>query len=170
MSTMARATRTARWSRAAATAAVFACAVSGATDDAVNTTVIQIRTATFALVINQSSCTATAIFQGRRGAAVPLVALYNRPADNRPLDFEPCVSAAVLPESPNDPGAAASATLRVTAAHGYGTVDLAINASSAPSGHIYFCVKRVSDWRVDSWDRHIQVQSRPLNAASHWQC
>ena len=110
MSTMARATRTARWSRAAATAAVFACAVSGATDDAVNTTVIQIRTATFALVINQSSCTATAIFQGRRRAAVPLVALYNRPADNRPLDFEPCVSAAVLPESPNDPGAAASFT------------------------------------------------------------
>ena len=77
-------------------------------------------------------------------SAVPFISLYNPPADGHDHNFEPCVSAALMADG---------RTIRVVAAHGYGSIDVSYNVSA---GHIYFRVENISNWRADPKERHLQ--------------
>ena len=79
----------------------------------------------------------------RSSSAVPFISLYN-PADGHDHNFEPCVSAALMADG---------RTVRVVAAHGYGSIDVSYNVSA---GHIYFRVENITNWRADPKERHLQ--------------
>ena len=98
---------------------------------------IRISTSSFTIELDGSTCTARLL---DTGTAVPFLSLYNTVADARPQNFEPCVSAQQL-----RPGA-----LRVTAANGYGTVDVTYSACEAAGkgDSVLFGVSNTSGWLV----------------------
>lgn len=108
-------------------------------DDAIN-----ISSSRFSIVISPS-CTAVTTVGNQTSSGVPFVSLYNAPADSNAHNFDPCVSAALLPDG---------RSIRIGAANGYGTVDFATGVSSA--GHLYFRVQNMSSWNADPAERHIQ--------------
>lgn len=74
--------------------------------------------------------------------------LYNRVADNRARNLDPCV--AVAPAAQGDPS-----LLRVVAAHGYGTVDL--QWSTGGAAWVVFELASLSAWNADPTEKHIQM-------------
>ena len=104
-----------------------------------------------------ADCTArtTLLADGRQSALQPLLTLYNRVSDNRPSDLDACVSVRAV-----DTGIAGNATsgvLRVTAAHGAGTVDL---RWVVPRPAAWFTLELLSlaGWvGADPVERHMQL-------------
>ena len=74
----------------------------------------------------------------------PLMHLYNRVADNHTQNLEPCVSAAAVNSS----------TLRITAAHGYGTLELSLTAGT---NWVLFTLGDLSAWRADPVQKHLRI-------------
>jgi hypothetical protein len=105
---------------------------------------IIINASSFSIALDGATCTARLLDSG---TPVPFMSLYNKVADSRPRNFEPCVSARQL-----RPG-----LLRVTAANGYGTVDVSYSACEAggKGASILFGVSDASDWLVPAADRHL---------------
>jgi hypothetical protein len=86
-----------------------------------------------------SDCTVTVtnLRNQARSRVESLAHLYNRVADNHTIDAEPCVSAeAVSPVG----------TVRITAAHGYGHLDLLITKGDK---YILFEISNISAWTAD---------------------
>jgi hypothetical protein len=67
----------------------------------------------------------------------PLVHLYNRVADALPANLDACVAAAAVQPA---------GTVRVTAAHEYGTVDIGI---AAGANWVTFTIVNSSAWHAD---------------------
>ena len=102
--------------------------------------------------------------------AAPLLFLYNRVADNLPADWEGCTAASVLPSTaststhvPDDANAnsndrllmlspSSSGGLRVTAAHGYGTID--VNYTASADGYVTFQLLHLAEWNADPKEKH----------------
>ena len=100
-----------------------------------------------------ANCTAS--ITNRRSNATsapePFVLLYNRVADNQPIDLEPCVSLAAAP---------AAGTFRVGAAHGYGELLVRVEHGSGDHGgdassYLVFELADVSGWRADPEQTHV---------------
>ena len=96
---------------------------------------------------------ATSLRSGAISDHQPLVLLYNRVADNQPADFEPCVSAALLPTASEGDGSPSNGTLRITAAHGYGSVD--ISYYSGKDLWVVFEMADLSLWKADPVETHM---------------
>ena len=107
-------------------------------------TVASVTTGRFTLTIS-SLCKAQLLMPGLPpGDRVPFASLYNPVADARPQNFEACVAAKLL-----RPG-----VLRVSAAHGYGFVDVAFNISRAAQS-VQFRVDDTANWATPRPDAHI---------------
>eukprot|EP01043_Picozoa_sp_COSAG02_P078434 COSAG02_NODE_17652_length_989_cov_0.860674_1_plen_245_part_10 len=103
----------------------------------------------FTISISPETCLATATCTvDDAGTAlvsmpVPFLSFYNRVSDAREENLEGCVS---LTRTEND-------VLRVTAAHGAGSVDISV--SSHPE-HLLFTVKDISSWTgADPVEKHL---------------
>ena len=101
-----------------------------------------------------ANCTAqtTLLADGRVSALQPLVSLYNRVADNNARDLDPCVAAMAVPGQNGQNGQ--SNTVRLTASHGYGSIDLAWKVH--PSW-VTFELSDLSQWHGDPTEKHVQV-------------
>jgi hypothetical protein len=75
----------------------------------------------------------------------PLLLMFNRVADNQEQDWEGCVAAQPL-EQKN--------SFRVSAAHGYGTVDIGITQGAQ---WVSFTLLNLSNWTADPIQRHLQL-------------
>ena len=84
----------------------------------------------------------------------PLIELYNRVADNQAADFDTCVSATLLPAASGPPPVLPSknGTLRITAAHGYGSVDISY---SPGANWVVFEMSDLSLWKADPVEKHM---------------
>jgi hypothetical protein len=85
-----------------------------------------------------------------QGSFVPFLSLFNRIADGREEDFSDCIAVehlASVRDSINSTG-----TLRVTAAHGQGNVDLSYNATAQ---YITFGIHSTSNWNVPADQMHL---------------
>lgn len=84
----------------------------------------------------------------------PLVQLYNKVADNRPTDFDSCVSAtSLLPSVESSAGSTSTnGTLRITAAHGYGSVDINYYPGK---DWVVFELSNLALWKADPVEKHI---------------
>jgi len=114
----------------------------------------------FSLTINGADCTAslavaTSLARGpaaartaARSAPVPFVSLYNRISDGRDVDFAPCAGVALVPAATT----AMAGVLRVTAAHGAGTLELSYTATPT---HLEFGVRSTASWAVPAAQRHL---------------
>ena len=93
-----------------------------------------------------ANCTAqtTLLADGRRSALLPLLTLYNRVDDNLPADNDACVSVS----------RAGDHTLRIVAAHGYGTVDVRWKVSDA---WITWELAALGQWHADPIEKHLQL-------------
>lgn len=116
-----------------------------------NEAAITLATPTFSISINSDTCLATATYSGGGGGApltstpVPFVSFYNRVSDAREENLAGCVSVARTDSS----------TLRVTAAHGAGSVDISV--STHPE-HLLFTVKNISGWTgADPVEKHLAM-------------
>lgn len=87
---------------------------------------------------------ATLLADGRTGGLQPLMLLYNKVADNLPQDSDACVSVAALPNN----------TLRATAAHGYGTLDLQYSVAAS---WVTFELLALDAWTADPREKHVQL-------------
>ena len=74
----------------------------------------------------------------------PLARLYNRVADAHATNLEPCTAAAAM--------SVPAGTVRLTAAHGYGTLDLGVTAGA---NWFTFSVVDMSAWAADPREKHI---------------
>jgi hypothetical protein len=82
-----------------------------------------------------------------------LMFLYNRVSDNQPADFEPCVGAVqLLPSTQLDGTSASNGTLRIAAAHGYGTIDVGYYAGA---NWVVFEVSNLELWKADPKEKHL---------------
>lgn len=72
----------------------------------------------------------------------PLAMLYNKVADAHPVNLDPCISASVVNGN----------TLRLTASHGYGTLDLSVTAGKE---WIVFQIVDLSSWNADPEQKHL---------------
>ena len=93
-----------------------------------------------------ANCTAqtTLAADGRVSNLQPLLTLYNRVADNNDRDLDPCVSAIAV----------GGDTVRVAAAHGYGTVDVRWEVHPA---WVIFELADLSQWHADPAETHISM-------------
>eukprot|EP01045_Picozoa_sp_COSAG04_P000655 COSAG04_NODE_17_length_40288_cov_9.152728_11_plen_1187_part_00 len=92
-----------------------------------------------------ADCTVTVLHKrtGVSSPREPLALMYNRVSDNRDANLEPCVSARALPGSD---------IVRLTAAHGYGSVDLRIQARSK---WVVLELANMSLWHADPTEKHL---------------
>ena len=74
----------------------------------------------------------------------PLLHLYNKIADNHTQNMEPCISARAVNSS----------TLQITAAHGYGTLELTVTAGE---NWALFTLGDLSAWTADPVQKHLRV-------------
>ena len=75
----------------------------------------------------------------------PLAHLYNRVSDNHTTNMEPCVSAQAV---------GSNGTVRITAAHSYGTLDLGITVGE---GWLLFTILDLSGWHADPIQKHLRI-------------
>lgn len=97
------------------------------------------------------SCVVTNLRNKIQSAKQPLVKLYNKVADNQDSDWDACVSAVALPTT-----AAAgnsSSSVRVTAAHGYGSLDIGLTAEE---NWVTLGLLRLDKWTADPAQRHLK--------------
>lgn len=80
----------------------------------------------------------------------PLLHLYNKIADNHTTNMEGCVAAHAVAVDDSGNGG----TLRITAAHGYGTLDLQIKAGA---NWLLFQLGDLSAWEADPVQKHLRV-------------
>lgn len=85
-----------------------------------------------------------------------LLFLYNKVSDNQAADFEPCVGATRLLPSPgvseSDPLQSTNGTLRIAAAHGYGSIDLSYYAGA---DWVVFELSSLALWNADPTEKHL---------------
>jgi hypothetical protein len=81
--------------------------------------------------------------QSLKSIPEPLLTLYNKVADNQESDWDVCTAAT----------APADGTLRITAPHGYGTLDIGFAPFDA---WVTFQLKSIKDWQGDPTQRHIK--------------
>jgi sucrose-6-phosphate hydrolase SacC (GH32 family) len=82
----------------------------------------------------------------------PLLVMYNRVADARPTDWEPCVGASAV----------GNRMLRISAAHAeYGSVDIQYTAAGADAagGWITFKIVDISRWTGDPKQKHLSFNT-----------
>lgn len=79
----------------------------------------------------------------------PLALLYNKVADAHPSNLEPCTAASTV-------DGAANATVRLSAPHGYGTLDLSVTAGPQ---WIVFQIVDLSNWNADPEQKHLVLAS-----------
>jgi hypothetical protein len=86
----------------------------------------------------------------------PLVKLYNRVADNQDSDWDACVSAAALPGTAG--GANGSGSLRITANHSYGTLDIGFAPfhGERAAAWVTFSLIDLTAWKGDPVQRHVK--------------
>ena len=111
-----------------------------------------IRAPGFKLSIALDTCQAVATYTGdgsrqrsRAGTPVPLLSLYNRVADGRPVNLSPCERAEII-------GRSSPLRLRLHAAYGYGSVDVSLQPSSSA---LAFRLENTSGWHADPVERHL---------------
>ena len=73
----------------------------------------------------------------------PLLTLYNKPSDNQDSDWDACTAATAVSDS----------TIRITAAHGYGTLDIGWTAFDS---WVTFELKSLEAWTGDPKQRHLK--------------
>jgi hypothetical protein len=91
-------------------------------------------------------------------ALVPLLFLYNRVADNMAVDTDPCIMAELVADGSAGGGGSAlasSGVVRVTAAHGYGWVDVALTAGSPSLAWVTLELVNMSQWHADPIETHV---------------
>ena len=98
------------------------------------------------VVYSNCSAVATNTRNGRSSVPEPLLLLYNRVADNRPQDWDPCVRATAL----------GNHTVRIFADHGYGSVDIGVVAFPR---WLRFEVLSLTMWHADPVQKHLQFTS-----------
>ena len=117
---------------------------------------IMLRARSFTLAVHESTCMATLHDEanGVSSSPVPFLSLYNRVADARAVNLDPCVSVSVARlHTGRD-------VLRVQAAHGYGSVDIAWNSSGGSASgsplvsHISFRLESIAAWHADPVERY----------------
>ena len=111
---------------------------------------IELKAKHFSLSIDPSTCNATMTLSQARGQPTPFVSLYNRVSDNRPQNMEACVGVSVI----GDVGNPSSQLLRVSAAHGYGSVDVAVDVSASGAA-LTFELGDLRRWDGDPDERHL---------------
>ena len=111
----------------------------------------------YSLLIDPATCNSTMKWHenvrapgATIGTPTPFVSFYNRVSDNRAVNMEACTNVELLEHSSNS--ANTSWLLRVGAAHGYGSVYLAVKASGAV---LNLTVHDLSEWRADPVEKHI---------------
>ena len=92
---------------------------------------------------------ATNTRNGRSSVPEPLLLLYNRVADNRPQDWDPCVRATAL----------GNHTVRIFADHGYGSVDIGVVAFPR---WLRFEVLSLTMWHADPVSVHAALKNPEL--------
>eukprot|EP00937_MAST-01D_sp_MAST-1D-sp2_P002385 g2385.t1 len=126
----------------------------------------------FVLAIDGASCNATMRWKSgtglllpegapTTGTPTPLLSLYNRVSDNRATNMDACTSVSVVaaPASSDrnrsgSDGGNDEVLLRVSAAHGYGYVDVA--AAVAPGGaFVTFTARALGSWTADPTEKHL---------------
>ena len=110
--------------------------------------VLSVSTPHMKLVVS-GDCTVqvTNLRNGIASRVEPLLHLYNRVADNHTQNLEACVSAQQVTVN-------GSSMLRITAAHGYGTLDLEITAGE---NWLLFKLGDLSQWSADPVQKHLRV-------------
>jgi hypothetical protein len=78
-----------------------------------------------------------------QSALEPLLTLYNKVIDNRDTDWDTCTSASAV----------SSNVLRITAPHGYGTIDIGFTAFNE---WVTFELKSLDAWNGDPEQRHLK--------------
>ena len=159
-------------------AGVAGLALAGAGPGAGDAGTIDIVTSQFTIHVDKRTCLATTVWANpcaggpgaggaspptcgaaKTSAAVPFLSLYNKVADAHDANMEPCTTAEELgalsvPRATANHQAGATRTIRVSAAHGYGTVDILVEVSAA--GHVYFKVASLAKWSADPVERHLE--------------
>jgi hypothetical protein len=137
-----------------------AAALSSPASSASSPPPIVLRTPIFSLSLDPGSCQATADYLKHprmTSTAAPFVSFYNRVADNRATNLDSCVSVSVVAAADHQQqqsGVGDELTvLRVTAAHGAGTVDISVRPGPE---HLIFQIENLSNWTgADPVERHI---------------
>eukprot|EP01050_Picozoa_sp_SAG11_P009751 SAG11_NODE_939_length_6468_cov_4.629926_4_plen_1017_part_00 len=95
-----------------------------------------------------ANCSATAINTATNTSSPPgpLLLLFNRVADNRPQDWDVCVSATALDKQ----------TLRVVANHSYGSVDVRVIAGPR---WLTFELLSLERWHADPKQKHLKFNN-----------
>ena len=124
---------------------------------------IVIKTRTFSLSIEPTTCLCTTIYHhstnsGGAGIVsdpVPFLSFYNRVADARDSNLDSCTSASLVSVTGanntninninNNSSGGSSATIRVVAPHSAGSVDITVAAKDG-GPHILFEVASISRW------------------------
>eukprot|EP01052_Picozoa_sp_SAG31_P014233 SAG31_NODE_876_length_11307_cov_3.506781_9_plen_203_part_00 len=129
-------------------AAASAAAAAAAARVPAAAVVAQLQLPHFALRVH-ADCTATVTSTRTNSSSAPepLLQLYNRVADNRPSNLDPCSRADA------QTGRGGKVGLTVTAPHGAGTLDIALSAS-ADRRWVTFELTDLSRWRGDPLQRH----------------
>ena len=109
----------------------------------------------FTLSLDPTTCNATMEWTSSVGAAFrtrqtsepqPFVSLYNKVADAQATNLEACAGVALVSRN------ATAALLRVSARHGYGTLDLSVSVHDAL---VTITVADARAWHADPVERHL---------------
>ena len=110
----------------------------------------------FSLSIDPATCNATMAWRGgiQRfmargvGTPTPFLSLYNKVADNHVQNMEACTGVTLLGIS------GPARLLRVSAAHGYGSIDVTVTVSDSKAV-LTFVAHDLSKWHADPHEKHI---------------
>jgi hypothetical protein len=122
---------------------------------------------------NCTAQTVSLMSDGRRSSLQPIATLYNKVADGQLQDNDKCTAATIVSTSTTD-DVPQTLRLQLTAAHGYGSIDVDVHAgppsstmpsSTMPSSTmsdvpgsewLIFRVASLAAWHADPIERHIQ--------------